>query len=81
MLVSTKEAAIAMELSEYELRTGYRQGKYPALEVGRGTRAKHLRWNLDKLREAVDQIMDETQNANRIQEEKRRENNNQNNHW
>lgn len=40
MLICTKKAAELTGLSEYELRYGFKQGLYPALEVGRGSRQK-----------------------------------------
>lgn len=51
--VSTKGAAQATGLSEFELRQGFKQGRYPALEVGRGNRRRFLRWDLDVLQEAL----------------------------
>lgn len=42
MLVCTKKAAELTGLSAYELRHGFKQGVYPALEVGRGSRRKSL---------------------------------------
>ena len=38
MLICTRKAAELTGLSEYELRYGFKQGIYPALEVGRGSR-------------------------------------------
>lgn len=69
MLVSTKVAAKAVKLSEYELRTGYKQGKYPALEIGFGTRAKRLRWDIKLLKEAIDEIMRNKREENLAAEE------------
>ena len=69
MLVTTKVAARETGLSEYELRMGFRQGRYPAIEIGRGTRAKRLRWNLDFLRAAIRRDMVNTLHANRSIEE------------
>lgn len=53
MFVNTKAAARATGLTEYELRLGFKQGRYPALEVGRGDRRRSLRWDLDVLQEAL----------------------------
>ena len=53
MLVSTKKAARELGLSEYELRRGYLEGKYPAIEIGVGKRAKRLRWNIDLVRATI----------------------------
>ena len=59
--VSTKGAAQATGLSEFELRMGFKEGRYPALEVGRGSRRRFLRWDLDVLQEALRKQM--TMNA------------------
>lgn len=53
MLVTTKEAAEATGLSEYELRRGFLEGKYPALVIGRGDQRRRLRWNLEALQAAI----------------------------
>ena len=34
--VNTHDAARAVGLSEWELRAGFKEGRYPALEIGRG---------------------------------------------
>ena len=68
--MTTKVAARETGLSEYELRAGFRQGRYPAIEIGKGTRAKRLRWNLDFLRAAIKRDMVNTLRANRSNEEK-----------
>lgn len=57
MFVGTEEAARAVGLSEYELRTGYKTGRYPALEIGRGSRRRALRWDVDVLRAALEEQM------------------------
>ena len=61
MFISTKKAAQATNLSEYELRLGFKQGRYPALEIGRGDRRRSLRWDLDVLQEALRRQMSEQQ--------------------
>ena len=53
MLVTTKKAAAETGLSEYELRRGYLEGRYPALVIGRGDQRRRLRWNLEALRAAI----------------------------
>ena len=53
MLVTTKEAAEVTGLSEYELRRGFFEGKYPALVIGRGDQRRRLRWNLEALQTAI----------------------------
>lgn len=57
MLICTKKAAELTGLSEYELRYGFKQGVYPALEVGRGSRRKSLRWDPDILQQAIRDAM------------------------
>ena len=57
MLVCTKKAAELTGLSAYELRHGFKQGVYPALEVGRGSRRKSLRWDPDILQQAIRDAM------------------------
>ena len=60
--VNTKAAARATGLSEWELRVGFKQGLYPALEIGRGDRRRTLRWDLDLLQEALRAKMGNRQN-------------------
>lgn len=57
MLINTKQAAELTGLSEYELRYGFKRGLYPALEVGRGSRRKSLRWDPDILQQAIRDAM------------------------
>ena len=57
--VNTKRAAQETGLSEYELRIGFKQGRYPALEIGRGDRRRSLRWDLDILRDSLRRQMTE----------------------
>lgn len=57
MFVSTEEAAKHFGISTYELRRGFKEGRYPALEVGRGDRRRFLRWDLDILGEALREAM------------------------
>ena len=61
MFVNTEKAAQATGLTAYELRLGFKQGRYPALEIGRGNRRRSLRWDLDVLQEALRQQMTEKQ--------------------
>lgn len=56
-LVSTEKAAAATGLSCWELRRGFKAGDYPAIQIGRGDRAKRLRWDLDALEMAIRQRM------------------------
>lgn len=53
MLMNTKQAAKATGLSEYELRRGWKEGKYPALVIGRGDERRRLRWNLEALQASI----------------------------
>ena len=57
MFVTTKRASQLTGISEYELRIGFKEGKYPALEVGRGDRRRTLRWDIDVLQEALKRRM------------------------
>ena len=57
MLICTKKAAELTGLSEYELRYGFKQGLYPALEIGRGSRRKALRWDPEILQQAIRDAM------------------------
>lgn len=53
LLMTTAEAAEATGLSAYELRRGWKQGIYPAIEIGMGEKTNRLRWNMDALQEAI----------------------------
>ena len=57
----TKATATHFSISEYELRLGFKEGRYPALEIGRGNRRRSLRWDWDVLQEALRQQMTEKQ--------------------
>ena len=57
MLVCTKKASELTGLSELELRNGFKRGLYPALEVGRGSRRKSLRWDPEILQQAIRDAM------------------------
>ena len=52
-LVSTEAAAKATGLSTYELRRGWKEGRYPALVIGRSEERQRLRWDLDRLTSAI----------------------------
>ena len=58
MLVPTADASAATGLSEWELRRGFKEGEYPAILIGRGNRARRLRWDLDLLRAVIKQRME-----------------------
>lgn len=53
LFINTEEAARLTGLSTYELRTGYKMGVYPALEIGRGSRRRALRWDIETLQAAL----------------------------
>ena len=55
-MVSTKKASQVTKLPESELRKGWKQGRYPALEIGSG-RGARLRWNIGLLEEAIREQM------------------------
>lgn len=61
MFVNTKRAAQETGLTEYELRLGFKQGRYPALEIGRGNRRRSLRWDLEVLCDSLRRQMTEQQ--------------------
>lgn len=66
-LVTTKEAAKATNLSEFELRRGWKIGRYPALAIGGDTgtgRGSRLRWNVELLQKAIAEEMNTTQKSN-----------------
>jgi len=57
-LLTTAEAAKETGLSEYELRLGAKQGRYPVLYIGRDkSKIRRMRWNLDLLIEAINSQM------------------------
>lgn len=55
--VNTREAARKTGLSEYTLRQDFKQGYFPALEIGRGSRRRSLRWDLDVLQARLQERM------------------------
>ena len=58
-LLTTKEAAQATGLSEFELRLGAKQGRYPVLLIGsQDSSFRRMRWNLEALEEAIMKQMD-----------------------
>ena len=52
-LLTTREASQMFGLSEYELRRGYKEGIYPAIEIGGGEKWRKLRWRSDLLEETL----------------------------
>lgn len=63
MLLTTNQAAAATGLSEYELRMGWKAGRYPALVIGNGGNRPRLRWRLDLLQAAIEKAMIEQDKA------------------
>lgn len=59
MLVTTEQAAKAVGLSQYELRRGWKEGRYPALVIGRSEQRQRLRWNLEALQNTITAQMNE----------------------
>lgn len=53
-LLTTAEAAAATGLSQYELRMGAKDGRYPVL-LGGSTdkRFRKMKWNLEELEDAI----------------------------
>lgn len=57
-LLTTKEASQATGLSEFELRPGAKQGRYPVLLIGSlDSSFRRMRWNLEALEEAIKKQM------------------------
>ncbi len=44
-------------LTRYELIRGFKEGIYPAIQIGKGGRGSKLRWDLDLLQEAIKRKM------------------------
>ena len=63
MLLTTEQASKAVRLSQYELRRGWKEGRYPALQIGRREQRQRLRWNLDVLQAAIMEQMKERESA------------------
>lgn len=60
-LLTTKEVAELTGLSEYELRLGAKQGRYPVIMLGSpDSKSRRMRWNLEALQEAIEKQMLET---------------------
>lgn len=58
-LLTTEEAAAATGLSQYELRRGAKEGRYPVILCGSpGMKFRKQKWNLDALENAIRQQMD-----------------------
>ena len=61
-VVKTRKASEHTGLSEYELRRGFKEGRYPALVIGRGDQRRRLRWDLEALDAAIKKQMEERGN-------------------
>ncbi len=58
-LLSTEEAAAATGLSQYELRIGGKQGRYPVIMTGDPrNKFRKQKWNLAALEEAIKRQME-----------------------
>jgi len=66
MLVTTEQASAMTGLSEWELRRGWKEGIYPAIQVGRGERSRRLRWNPEMLEQAIRERMSGGSNGERL---------------
>lgn len=53
--VNIKEASVAVGLSEWEIRQGIRQGRYPAMKVGTG-KGKYI-IDIDLLETRIQELM------------------------
>ena len=61
-LLTTEEAATATGLSQYELRLGAKDGRYPVIMLGKPeNKFRKMRWNLDALNDALRQRMEQDQ--------------------
>lgn len=40
-------------MTRYELIRGYKEGRFPAIVIGKGGRGSKLRWDLDLLQDAI----------------------------
>ena len=57
-LLNTEEAAAATGLSQYELRRGGKEGRYPVVLCGSpGMKFRKQKWNLAALEKAIRQQM------------------------
>ena len=62
-LLTTEEAAAATGLSQYELRRGGKEGRYPVILCGSpGCRFRKQKWVLSALEDAIRQQMDHATN-------------------
>ena len=58
-LLTTVEASKATGISQYELRKGGDEGRYPMIRLGNEkNKYRKRRWNLEKLEEAINKQLD-----------------------
>ena len=58
-LLTTEEAAAATGLSQYELRIGAKDGRYPVILTGKpGNKFRKMKWNRDALNDAIRKQME-----------------------
>ncbi len=54
-LLTTKEASEIFGISEYELRRGFKEGIYPAIQLGLDeSKIRRMRWRYDLLAQALE---------------------------
>lgn len=54
-LATTEEASVHTGLSQYELRKGAKEGRYPVIMLGSPSNGfRKMRWNLDALDAALE---------------------------
>ena len=59
-LLTTEEAAAATGLSQYELRIGAKDGRYPVIMCGNPrNKFRKMKWNLEALEAALRQQMEQ----------------------
>lgn len=58
MMYPTEKTSEHFGLSEYELRRGFKEGRYPALVIGRGDERRRLRWDWEALDRAIKKEME-----------------------
>lgn len=49
----TKATATELGMSVFELVRGYKEGRYPAVVIGKGGRGSKLRWDVDLVRDVI----------------------------
>ena len=49
----TEATAAELGMSTFELVRGYKEGRYPAVVIGKGGRGSKLRWDVDLVKEVI----------------------------